>query len=86
MCGPQKDFEKFMPDDVEDFEKCTHGVSLNKDCLTCDEEYGDDLICDHDTEPTGERDEEGRKITKCKHCSKEFVKLYSGRKRDAADN
>jgi hypothetical protein len=60
MCGPQRDFEKFMPDD--------------------------EPICDHDTEPTGERDEEGLKITKCKHCSKEFVKLYSGRKRDATDN
>jgi DNA-directed RNA polymerase subunit RPC12/RpoP len=84
MCGPQREFEKFMPDDVEDFEKCTHGVSLNKDCLTCDAEYGDEPICDHDTKWTGERDEEDRKITQCKHCGKEFVQIHAGKKDDDA--
>lgn len=46
----------------------------------------DDPICDHDTVFTGERDEEGRKITKCKHCKKEFVQLHAGKDRDATDN
>ena len=43
-------------------------------------------ICDHETTPTGERDEEGRKITRCKHCRKEFVQLYKGWHNDASDN
>jgi hypothetical protein len=46
----------------------------------------DEPICDHDTVFTGERDEEGRKIMKCKHCPKEFVQLYAGRKRNATNN
>ena len=43
---------------------------------------GEEQICDHNTRPTGERDEEDRLITKCIHCGKEFVRLFAGRKRN----
>jgi hypothetical protein len=64
-------------------ETCCHGVSLSKYCVECDD---GESICDHDTVYTGELDEEDRKITMCKHCKKEFVELYIGKKRKDAIN
>jgi hypothetical protein len=41
--------------------------------------YVDDVICDHDTHPTGELDK-GHRVTKCTKCGKEFIVI------SAADN
>jgi hypothetical protein len=82
MCGPSPS-DQFKS--KEQHEQCTHGVSLAKACIMCEDEYiNDDPLCDHDTKPTGERDEEDRKITQCKHCGKEFVQLHAPKKEDDA--